>query len=1151
MICEIKEFNTREAYLNDGRVISIEEYIIIEKENGKQDLFCKENHELVFVNGDKNTPHFRHNKNENCSLMTQWHKDWQNKFDLNEVIFKYKKNQIKERRADVFLKSYNIVVEFQHSNISFNEVKNRKHDYQLHDIKTIWIIDGTDINYDNSDDNKDILYFSDKWKYESFLDYDNIYIDINNHIYGFNPNIVKNKSITVSKPYNKEYFIECLKANKMESIVKNPEKQCKMILKQQGAGNGKTYEIIQELISDNFDKYDQVIIATKQNSNVYIIHQEYVKEIEKRKKQNLHNIEIGKLEKINKKYSFTFKKNSKEKVVVLTTVDSLTNALGDKNHKEFDHFEGIVNSIIDDYINKNNKNNFTVASNTFKLNKKLCLVVDETQDLNLNYAKAIIKIMESRYIDTYIVGDKMQSIFNDDNAFTCLLEDYKKYPLIDINIDIKNICRRFTHPTLVNLINELIDYKYYQCHEITTYKDNVVLYDNPVTIFSGQKIYTNDRNENKLFSEVELIMDLYTKEVNESNRKPNSFLIVTPFTKKNPLVTQLQTAINLFWCRKYNTYDMNYAVFHKSENYGSIDLSLSDNSTRIVSIHTSKGDGRPVVFVIGLTEIALRIYSTDINLQYDSLFNVSITRQKEKLYFRLELNGDDIHQRFLRAVNKGIINDIEISPIIVNDMRYDYNNDYSKIMDSFMNQKNYKELNDKLLKNYNHNILNEDDIIKDLIDMGFHNIRGKCLSIYFHQLCVYTDKDKYDKTEQLECLLSILKNKQIHNTQEHRKFIQYLEDKEISILVDGKENRDSFLNCVFRQVKNRYNSEKGIDNFKSMCTLQCIVMYYMLDIIQHGKYTDFSFNELYDILKSYKNNFNNDYEGHYNCICKEIKTCDEIKTEINNHSENDRRFQNLLKNHFHELEKAKSQYISFFNHNSKLKWLRDKRVFLFNDKTNDLRLSYKFQYIGYNHDSVFIPFFYPNISTLNVNTILIKSLFLTYLLSTIKKSEKNNDKKDDYERFANKKIVTVIFCMNMSKYKIIYWGDNFHIYSDFLKDILYDKIKESNKSNISLLYNFFKTNVEKISKTESKLKKIRFELNEHIDKKIHYKDNKKIDEPQNKLLKNIQKLPEELTKKELKDEEFIKNKLKKYMESDIKIFFNIDDSDDETYDSDF
>ena len=54
------------------------------------------------------------------------------------------------------------------------------------------------------------------------------------------------------------------------------------------------------------------------------------------------------------------------------------------------------------------------------LNKKLCLFIDETQDLTKEYGEAIVRIIKDKYIDAYIVGDKLQSISYENNAFVYL-----------------------------------------------------------------------------------------------------------------------------------------------------------------------------------------------------------------------------------------------------------------------------------------------------------------------------------------------------------------------------------------------------------------------------------------------------------------------------------------------------------------------------------------------------------------------------------------------------------------------------------------------------------------------------------------------------------------------------------------------------------
>ncbi len=48
---------------------------------------------------------------------------------------------------------------------------------------------------------------------------------------------------------------------------------------------------------------------------------------------------------------------------------------------------------------------------------------------------------------------------------------------------------------------------------------------------------------------------------------------------------------------------------HKNDEGKSINLKESENATRIMSIHASKGTGCEVVFLLGINEQTLRVFS--------------------------------------------------------------------------------------------------------------------------------------------------------------------------------------------------------------------------------------------------------------------------------------------------------------------------------------------------------------------------------------------------------------------------------------------------------------------------------------------------------------------------------------------------------------
>ena len=169
-ICNVNVFSNY-CFIND-EPMHVNDYI---KNKNKQRINCQKGHELILVNGEKRKPHFRH-KNSNDvggNPMTLWHCDWQSHFPITEKTYSKKNEQIKERRADVVLNETQIL-EIQHSKYEKEEIDNRKHDYKLHEIDIIWLIDGNKnisvkiLEYSNR---VYLEFISDYWKYESFKSY--------------------------------------------------------------------------------------------------------------------------------------------------------------------------------------------------------------------------------------------------------------------------------------------------------------------------------------------------------------------------------------------------------------------------------------------------------------------------------------------------------------------------------------------------------------------------------------------------------------------------------------------------------------------------------------------------------------------------------------------------------------------------------------------------------------------------------------------------------------------------------------------------------------------------------------------------------------------------------------------------------------------
>jgi hypothetical protein len=254
---------------------------------------CNKGHPLIAVNCDNRKKHFRHKHTSDVSgnPMTTWHAEWQGNFPNTEICFpRNTDEQVSERRADVVLND-TTVLEFQHSSITKDEVFSRKHDYKLHNKNIVWVIDGNQgIEVRNLNSERCFLYFTgskNEWKYKAFNQYDYIYIDINSMIYKVFPAHVKSHMTDVEFPKSKGEFIISLKDN-TNLWNDNVPPQCELFVKQQGAGNGKTYAIIQNLTQSTFLHYKTVIIVTKQHSNKTIVKFELLKQF-KDKEAHFYN----------------------------------------------------------------------------------------------------------------------------------------------------------------------------------------------------------------------------------------------------------------------------------------------------------------------------------------------------------------------------------------------------------------------------------------------------------------------------------------------------------------------------------------------------------------------------------------------------------------------------------------------------------------------------------------------------------------------------------------------------------------------------------------------------------------------------------------------------------------------------------------------
>lgn len=1041
-------------------------------------------HELIPVlNCTKKRPHFRHKYKHDVdgSHMTEWHNEWQSNFAIVEQPFRYKAGQLRDRRADVVIPEYKRIIEIQHSPIASGEVIDRMKDYELHGHAVTWVVHGQDIDVERLGERL-ILKFNLKnsWKFESFLTCTTLYYDIDGLIYKVNPTLIRSLQIDVTTPHTKTEFVDSLNTNKDLWEVEEPP-QCYLYVKQQGAGSGKTYGLMQALNNDpeiyNFRYY---IFITKQHSAVNVMYNEFENQYNNGKLTNIEMYDDP--IKGNKKYivNYYHKLSGKECIAVFATVDSFTYAIGDKNASAYDKFVAIVESIKQGTIRTDREGKLTYANVNTIMNKEMLIVIDETQDLTELYGEAFLKVVQSKHTNLCIVGDRLQSLAYQTNALTFLHKVEK--PLMKVvKANSTNNVIRYKNKELIDFVNSMIPFESYGLPNVSLYPG--LEYDtcsNPLTIIKSKyKVYANDSmGSDNIISAIEEIMMYFDREVKENNRVPEDFMIITPFTKRNPIMEALQISLNVYWrdlMQSNEAYIENvknkheywkavnvdeykrYAIFHKSEEGNSIDLKESEYATRMVSIHSSKGDGRPVVFVIGLSEAALQMFSqVSNNLIYDSLLHVAITRQKERLYFRLENDKDDIGARIHKSVSSVEFCSQGEFNIVKN------NSKLSDIMrDVVKNQ--FDEINEKIISVNSPPPLPKNEDNKQIVDMCDHHIRYASMFMNTIIHCCNYQLTHTDIKKQYVAILSRIRSDILKPVIKWNDYITCLIDNKdknsenplIPVLklqqrADGLDYDRYYgiiYNTMLRVIVELQSIGKKTINY--LCPLESVILYYMIECIENGRFQSITINDVYNIIHTYSCVFSDTLPGHDNCNCKSnfktIKSVDESQTQ----------YYEYLCNHYERLYKTNKMIDEIDQMHKSINWLYMYPVAM-NGGNDEFSIRNNCHMIGDNNDSVIHIYLKPQFTALNYNEFLLNSLYDTYLLS-------NSNK----ERFGNKKIISYVISLNNESIYTVDWTDavkettNNILIKNSLYDALFKKYSIRHKQYYDVFCHLVRTSSDK------------------------------------------------------------------------------------------
>jgi len=1153
--------------------------------HGSAPIKCSNGHELVAIQGEHPIFRHKHATDVGGSPMTNWHLEWQSHFPVCERHFPKKNSDQKTSRyADAVLNSYNLVVEIQHSFVSKSEVDARKHDYAIHGQEIVWIVHGNNsVRIKELPTSKRVYveFVSDTWKYESFLSYDAIYLDIADKIYKIFPKTIKSHMLDVEYPKSKAEFLRALKGGSLASLWKDTEPiQCRLVLKQQGAGNGKTYGIIQMLESEEMSHYKHFLFVTKQHSAKYVIYSELKKQVSK---GQLKHLRIESEREVHKKYILTCKTDrSAEPIqIILATIDSLMFSIGNKDHTEFDMFQGIVNSIIDEHIHAEVDGKIRFGGTQPKLNKETLLVLDEAQDLSENYAKAILQIMKNKYVDAYIVGDRLQSISYEHNAFTYCFEH--EFPSIRTEKrKATNLCRRFHHPELVQFVNATTPFEKYGLPPVTPFVEDTKEEDedeeeeeekeeehkhtdSPIVFFEGLEFSYEDK-ESRMNKEIESIMKYFEQEVEERVRKPSDFLIVTPFTSHNPLVDALQLSINMYWKGRIgsNTEEyVRYAIFHKSEEGTSIDLDDSKDATRLVSIHSSKGDGRPVVFLIGFTEEALKRFSVKKDtLLYDSLFHVATTRMMERLYIRYENNNDALSVKLNQYIYAN-------STTIHTKPNFWFFNSvkYAEAI-AWCNHRYFEEFHTTFVQAADISPLQEKKGEKRIIDMVNHSIRYASLLIQI--LCeilakelVQRDHFDFGLKQQIRARWWEILESPVYSAYTWKIYNAYISNRDLALIRLSDKGRDYQQYFMVLLETMKHIQAKLRDFFMrnvmpQFCPLECIVFHHMLEIKKNGNFTDTYISDIYNIVDIYSNSFHPDMMGHETCLCKQHFR----GAEGGFRNKKVEKMKKYLQ-HFEQIKIVKQSMARFHELYQKVNWLHG-HVIKFQGVNANYKVWKQFPLIGYDSEQCYLAYVKPQFSSLNFNEIIMTSIYDTFLLQNIQKYGNDEEVKENYKRFHGKKCITCVFSLDYDEPYTLDWTVNgvdlIQTNEEFLRFTLFEYMKEKFAPENNGVYYFYRYWRAHCPPTEQKPADfIRFLKDSYTKMKVRYEEKfgrgsrsfpVYVDEFFTCLQSKIDLCPDRKKKKEilesLEDREFFLREIGEWMESSLRRYLNIRTRDSES-----
>ena len=474
---------------------------------------------------------------------TSWHREWQSNFEHTEVS-----TIAKKRRADVVVNR--TVLEVQHSYISKLEVSQRNADYKRRGYRVVWLVDCT-VDADVHDLETTKRVFIDfgraAWKYRSFEDCDVVYVDTaDDRIFRIDVALVRGGMVDVKESKTRKEFVKALNDGTLNDLYAADDHvtQTTLHLKQQGAGNGKTYTAVQMIANtQQFGHIRRFIYVTKAHSAKDVICKELEEQIDGNTLEGMSVVQAPTPD--GKRYKATMRREGTNGAtdvhLTIATVDSLVYSLSCGNMKEArkrsaDVYKGLCKLLQD----STSKIGSSYIGNS--IDKECMIVVDEAQDLPKHYFKALARVVRDTYVNVCFIGDKLQSIFDEDNSFIDPEMPHTTVVKYE-QPEATNICRRFG-PRISELVNRVVGFEAHQLPPITPHPDTDQAGDYTLFIMDSIRSTesTSESNDRAVDNECNKIMKYMELEYANGQTRPEDFLFVFPLSTRTHWLTSSKLA---------------------------------------------------------------------------------------------------------------------------------------------------------------------------------------------------------------------------------------------------------------------------------------------------------------------------------------------------------------------------------------------------------------------------------------------------------------------------------------------------------------------------------------------------------------------------------------------------------------------------------